>query len=275
MSRSSDSIAQQEISGVIPTSDFFASIVATTNVDTKIDQDKILKKRPLPHSDFHFHHHPGTYTNMPTLSMFRKNHGLVTMPKSPHKRHSLDASASSSSSQHSTISVDPTRKGPLTCSSSSPERRERARKVTFRSHVHIYATIHRSHYSEEEMRNTWATSEDLRTMKVERNNCLRILHKVCENIDDDTHYFRGLENKTLDGYKRRRFLIADACMAVMDEQAAQMDLCLHNPDAIAQAYMACTAGCVDAARQRGQYDELAAVSASSTPTLALCEKVAA
>jgi len=114
-------------------------------------------------------------------------------------------------------------------------------------------------------------------MKVERNNCLRILHKVCEHIDDDIHYFRGLENKTLDGYKRRRFLIADACMAVMDEQAAQMDCCLHNPDAIAHAYIACTAGCADAARQRGKYDELAAISAasSSTSTLALCEKVAA
>ena len=207
---------------------------------------------------------------MPTLSMFRKNHGLVTMPKSPRKRQSLDASASSSS-QHSTISVDPTRKVPLT---SSPDR-ERVRKVTFLPHVHIYATIHRSHYSEEETRNTWTTSDEVRAMKAERNACLRILHKVCEKVDDDIHYFRGLENKTLDGYKRRRFLIADACMAVMDEQAAQLDCCLYHPDGIAQAYIACTAGCAEAALLRGKYDELAAIAAaSSTSTLALCDKVA-
>ena len=128
----------------------------------------------------------------------------------------------------------------------------------------MHAAIHRSHYSEEEKRSTWFTHDEMRKMKAERSDSLRIMERVNSEVDDGIHYFRGLESKTVDGYKRRRFVIVDACIAVMDEQANQEDCGLHDPDLISRIYMDYTRQCADAARCRGLRDEIAAIAATSS-----------
>ena len=79
-------------------------------------------------------------------------------------------------------------------------------------------------------------------------------------VDDAQHYFRGLEGKTLEGFKRKRFNFVDACMTVLDEQSDQQEFGKSDPDAIARAYAATTGSCVETARQRGIFDAAAAIS---------------
>ena len=99
-------------------------------------------------------------------------------------------------------------------------------------------------------------------MKQERKACLRIMERSNPLVDDEEHYFRGLEGKTQEGFKRKRFNFVDACMTVLDEQSDQMDYGKSDPDAIARAYSATTVSSVEYARQRGIFDEAAAVSSS-------------
>jgi hypothetical protein len=105
-------------------------------------------------------------------------------------------------------------------------------------------------------------------MKVERNKCLQLMGNGSHQVDDDIHYFRGLENKTVDGHKRRRFVIVVASLAVMDEQSDQQNgLLVHDPEAISRVYKSCSKECADAARLRGILDELAAIAAVSSTSL--------
>lgn len=205
---------------------------------------------------------------MPALSLFRKNYGVVsTTPIVGYgPRHSQDLLTSSS--QHSTVSAKPRK-------SQTPSiEGDRVRRVTFLPDVQTFSTIHRSHYSEPEKDNTWITRSEMDEMKVERNKCMQLMGNCSYQVDDDIHYFRGLENKTVDGHKRRRFVIVVACLAVMDEQSDQQYCAVHDPDAISRVYKSCSKECADAARQRGIFDELAAIAAVSSTSLPLSEGVA-
>lgn len=79
-------------------------------------------------------------------------------------------------------------------------------------------------------------------------------------VDNEEYYFRGLEAKTKEGFKRKRFNMVDACMTVMEEQSDQSDMGTSDPNAIARAYIASNLVCVDEARQRGIFDEQQAFS---------------
>jgi len=202
---------------------------------------------------------------MLALPAFRRKQGLVSIPGVPGSPQDV-----STSSHNSTISATETRiKPPL---SSTPNRK--VRRVSFLPHVHVYSTIHRSHYNEEEKQRTWLSPDDMLEMKADRHQCLKKMSKINEQVDDGVHYFRGLECKTWEGNKRRRYFIADACLAVLEEQADQVDVGLQDPEAIARVYKSCSMQCVDAARQRGLFDEWAAII-SVTSSLAISERVAA
>lgn len=200
---------------------------------------------------------------MPSVSLFRQDRGLVSMPNrhSTENHHSQNDhsqnDASVSSSQHSTISVEPRKPATLSLKSST------CRSVTFSSQVRVYATIHRSHYSPAEKKSTWLTRTEMNDMKAERKDCIRVMEKVNEQVDNVHHYFRGLEAKTVSGYKRRRFVIVDACMAVMDEQSEQADIGLQDPEGISRAYRSCSVASVEQARTRGIFDEISALTAAS------------
>ena len=86
------------------------------------------------------------------------------------------------------------------------------------------------------------------------------MEKSNSRVDDDQHYFRGLEGRTKEGYKRKRFDIADACMTVMEEQSDQSDFGTSCPEVISRAYMATTTSCTEDARVRGLFDEKALFS---------------
>ena len=93
--------------------------------------------------------------------------------------------------------------------------------------------------------------------KSERRVCLRLMDQNPQ-VDNDAHYFRGLEGKAKEGYKRKRFNMVDACMTVMEEQSDQADMGTNDPEAIARAYIASNMTCVEEARQRGIFDQSAA-----------------
>lgn len=163
-----------------------------------------------------------------------------------------------SSSHSSTITVSKAQKKAPISPPPSPRKHDR-RRVSFDEKVRVFATIHNSHYSEEERAKTWLTPSDLQSIKSERQMCLRRMDKLSSPVDDGQYYFRGLEGRTTEGYKRKRFNIADACMTVMEEQSDQADFGSSCAEAISRAYIASNRRCVEEARQRGLYDERAAL----------------
>ncbi len=170
------------------------------------------------------------------------------------RRRSLETS----SSQHSTFSAGcRVKPKPI-----SPVQTEEQRSVTFEPHIQVYSTIHHSEYSPEERAKSWLNEADLDELKSERKACLRIMERFNAVVDDDLYYFRGLESKTMEGFKRKRFNFVDACMAVLDEQSDQSDCGITDQNAIAKAYAASCQSSVERARQRGIFDEAAASSAS-------------
>ena len=170
-----------------------------------------------------------------------------------------------SSSHSSTISVSKASKTPV--SPPPSPRNPNRRRVSFDEKAQVYSTIHNSEYSEEERTNTWLTPSDLEAIKSERQLCLRKMEMYSSPVDDDQHYFRGLEARTKEGYKRKRFNIADATMTVMEEQSDPADLGSSHPSVISKAYIAATRHCVEEARQRGQFDERAALFKSGVDSL--------
>lgn len=175
------------------------------------------------------------------------------------RRRSLEAS----SSQHSTFSAGCFVKPKLV----SLPQSEGRKRVTFEPHIQTYSTIHHSEYTPEERQKTWISDADMEVMKSERKACLRIMEKFNPVVDDHAFYFRGLEAKTQEGFKRKRFNFVDACMAVLDEQSDQCDSGTTDPDAIAKAYMASSQSSVERARQRGIFDQAAASADSDAVSL--------
>lgn len=174
-----------------------------------------------------------------------------------------------SSSQSSTFTANSSKKTSLTPPSSSSSPCHGGHRVSFAPQTQIIMALHMNDYSEEERRNTWLNAQDLEIIKCDRKSCLRIMQKTNPLVNDDEYYYRGLESKTREGLKRKRFNVADAHMTVMEEQSSQEDTGITDPEELAKAYIACSYTCADQARQRGVQDELEALSIWAGTTSAI------
>lgn len=184
----------------------------------------------------------------------------------------LEYAVDTSSSSHSTFEVNESfRKGPLQRSQGTPSTArpsDKIRRVSFQTTAKIYTIESVDDYSEEERTAAWLTQNEMKEMKQERKATVKIMEKLNCLIDDEQHYFRGLEFKTREGFRRKQWNIIEAAMVVFDEQ---IDVIQHSQnngtsspcseevdEAISEAYKSCTMGSLAAATERARHDRKAA-----------------
>jgi hypothetical protein len=140
--------------------------------------------------------------------------------------------------------------------------------VAFSDQLSIETTINREGYSPEETLACYFTKEEYTISKESRRNTIKMIESgVC--VNNATHYFRGLENKSREGRRRRQFNQVDALMAVMDEQDAQFHNGMNDPEMIAKFYINCSRHCRDVAEDSGQKDQRAALESFSDEKFAI------
>ena len=176
-------------------------------------------------------------------------------PLSGYDEIILPAAVCSDNSSHSTVSVNASRRKPIAPAST--------RTVRFCEEVNVRFTICLDEYSPAEKVAAWYTSEDNEIMKSERKSTIKIMERGNPFVNDGQHYFRGLEYKTREGSRRRQFNQVDATMVVMDEQDAQQQKGIVDPEALAQIYLNCTMHCLAIARERALDDQRAALESVS------------
>mmetsp|Transcript_19217 Transcript_19217/g.41766 ORF Transcript_19217/g.41766 Transcript_19217/m.41766 type:complete len:221 (-) Transcript_19217:148-810(-) len=189
----------------------------------------------------------------------------------------LEYAVDASSSSHSTFQVKESyRKGPLQRSQGTPSivrPSDKIRRVSFQTTAKVYTIEAVDDYSEEERIATWLTQDEMKQMKQERKVTVKIMEKLNCLIDDEQHYYRGLEFKTKEGFRRKQWNIIEAAMVVFDEQ---IDVIQHSQndgrsshcsaevdEGISEAYKSCTMGPLAAAIERARHDRKAAESSLS------------
>jgi hypothetical protein len=165
------------------------------------------------------------------------------------------------SSSHSTVSANATVRKPLSPAAN--------RTVTFSEEVCIRRTINNEDYTREEKLATWSTVQEVDEMKAERRSTIKIMERRNPSVDGGQHCFRGLEFRTREGSRRRQFNQVDAATAIMDEQEAQLQSEINDPEKLAHVYIICSSHCQDNAHERALNDQRAALESVSiaAPTL--------
>jgi hypothetical protein len=168
------------------------------------------------------------------------------------------------SSSHSTVSANATPRKPLSPAAN--------RTVTFSEEVGVRGTINNEEYTREEKIATWLTGQEFDAMKAERRSTVKVMERINLSVDDGQHSFRGLEFRTREGSRRRQFNQVDATMAVMDEQDAQLQCGINDPERLAHVYIICSSHCQDNAHERALNDQRAALESVAIAAPALCQK---
>lgn len=168
------------------------------------------------------------------------------------------------SSSHSTVSANATVRKPLSPAAN--------RTVTFSEEVCIRRTINNEDYTREEKLATWSTVQEVDEMKAERRSTIKIMERRNPSVDGGQHCFRGLEFRTREGSRRRQFNQVDAATAIMDEQEAQLQSEINDPEKLAHVYIICSSHCQDNAHERALNDQRAALESVSVASPTLYQK---
>jgi hypothetical protein len=129
--------------------------------------------------------------------------------------------------------------------------------VSFSASVTQYKSIHLNDMTEEEVNATWFEREEMHQMKeTVKSEAKQLEDKV---LDDDV-CVRGLESRTRRGMKLKRRNRVSAYNALFFEIDCQEEEqgCLHDDEAIADAYFAVTDPCQQWAEKVAKKDELEA-----------------
>ncbi|CAJ1954120.1 unnamed protein product [Cylindrotheca closterium] len=131
------------------------------------------------------------------------------------------------------------------------------KSVSFSDTNEFCTTICRGDYTVREFVSTWYSAQEMRNIKDDCRRTVAMLHgassvgpHVCG---------RGLEGKTMIGHQQRKQNKMFAHMAVVDEILRQRQLCISDPQALANQYMFFTRHCAAAAREMANVDRLEAV----------------
>ena len=144
--------------------------------------------------------------------------------------------------------------------------------MSFDSNVHIFEHIHRNDYSGEEQRSCFLAPNDYTEMRAERKITLKLMEGGQPTVNDGKKYYRGLEAKTREGFRRKQFHMVDAAMTVLDEQSLQAQNEICDTRVISKLYISCTAHCVRAAQERGLIDQQAALEPVSVAAQPPCPR---
>lgn len=194
----------------------------------------------------------------------------------------LEYNAVDTSSSHSTFEANqPVKKVTLQIARESCPERDvlgEKRRVSFGPSDEFRSIEGVDEYSDEEKIAVWFTEEEIEEMRKQRRATIKLMESANKFIDDEEHYFRGLESKTREGYRRKQWNIIEAAMVVFDEQI-NMQQQSHNNNgkdapynlsldkvskALSEAYRTSTSGARDAAIKRATHDRIAAETPSST-----------
>jgi hypothetical protein len=183
-------------------------------------------------------------------------------------------SLDSSSLSHSTFSVEPMNK-PLSEQLEEKDYQWRSlkQKVSFYHSVRVQFVEGVDDYSFDEKRSTWYNKQEFESMKRDRRTTLKVMENGNPNVDDDQHYFRGVENKTRKGSQTKQWNMVEGVMAVFDEQQVHHNVDTHQ--AIADAYGAAVAHTSREAAERGLHDQRAALESWKDPVSLSCENISA
>jgi hypothetical protein len=184
---------------------------------------------------------------------------------------SLDTSSSFS---HSTFSVEPMNK-PLSeqLEAKDDESQRVNQRVSFYHSVRVQFVEGVDGYSFDEKRATWYCKQEFESMKRDRRATVKVMEDGNPNVDNDQHYFRGVENKTRRGSQAKQWNMVEAAMAVFDEQ--QVFYHGNASQAIADAYSAAVAHTSAEAAKRGLHDQRAALESWKDPATLSCESFSA
>jgi hypothetical protein len=146
-------------------------------------------------------------------------------------------------------------------------------RVSFYNSVQVQFVERVEDYSFDETRATWYSTEEFESMKRDRRATAKVMEDGNPDIDDDQHYFRGVENKTRRGSRAKQWNMVEAAMAVFDEQQAIYHT--NASQAIATAYSAAVAHASTEAAKRGLHDQRAALESWNEQVTLSCENIAA
>ena len=217
--------------------------------------------------------HKNTSTNLPTIAL---NVGVQQHESKMARFSSLfdfmahhqqnGADASSSSSSESTLVAEPIEgmKRPLSEEadmSSTNIAATTSRRVSFFGSVKVQFIECLEEYTADERNACWFDRDEFDQFKRERRSTVKKMEREDDRIDDGQHYFRGVEGKTREGSQRKQWNIMEASMAVFDEQYCHQ--LQGDKDtitlAIAEAYAEVSCDARAIARERGEYDQQAAL----------------
>ena len=143
----------------------------------------------------------------------------------------------------------------LTTSDTDKQRRRRRKVVSFQGTAQVRMIHGMDDYTEEEKAAVWFTPYERQEMKKERRDTVKIMERVNYYVDDEQHYFRGLEFKTREGFRRKQWNIMESAMVVFDEQMTYARI--DPTEAISKAYMINSIGSRVAATERAHHDRRA------------------
>lgn len=128
--------------------------------------------------------------------------------------------------------------------------------VSFGDSFEVCPVMSRNDYSEEEVKACWYSSEDYEKITMD---CLKVIKKLqqARAIDHEKYCVRGLERMTTRATDRRNLIRLKAYIAVLEEQDAQHDEGLIDPEEIAHQYRRVASEvCHKEAAKRGARDAL-------------------
>lgn len=217
----------------------------------------------------------------------------VNVPSASSSKRPLSCTTSSSSISNAATDITTTTTSASTSAAVSVDRRRCRHSVSFNDNASVVPTVHHFDFSINEREQCWFTREEFYEMRLKRKETIRFMEKIDRNVDDDHHYFRGLEFKTREGSRLKQWNVMESCMVVIDEQLRhqqlqlaaaaedaalaldgdsvsgsstasrsdrQQQLLSAQSDDIARAYRACTESSQQAAVERAMWDRYAALA---------------
>jgi hypothetical protein len=135
--------------------------------------------------------------------------------------------------------------------------RKREKLVQFFPIVEMHETLHVNDYTDEEVAVVWYSERDFAYMGADPRLVLELFECGVYPGDDDDQQLclRGLEGRTKQGARERRYNKGLGRTAVLREQSLQECDSRHDPEAIAREYALATKHCSAAALEVGRMDE--------------------
>jgi hypothetical protein len=115
-------------------------------------------------------------------------------------------------------------------------RKRENRRVHFKTMVSVRPILHVDDMSEERIHAIWLNEKDMEDIRNSLSETLKLMSVREPKIDNESHFYRGLEIRTRKGERERAMNKSNALNAVLDEQDRQRSMGIHNEKLLGQIY---------------------------------------